>query len=190
MEADVAGIAKVLGGREVLGTELRSLGDLERAVVEGLPKETVRRLARAVYGDAHHQRALIHAIIPEATYKRRQSRLSQAESERAERLARIVDRGSGRSEAEVVWENGPGHRQDDIRARLGRILGRDVEQDQAEPQSGASEPGHESRSIRDRLQKVLRHDKPIAHEKPDREHGHESNEAVQRHRDRGDEHEL
>ncbi|UEM07838.1 DUF2384 domain-containing protein (plasmid) [Skermanella rosea] len=99
MEADVAGIAKVLGGREVLGSDLRSLGDLERAVVEGLPKETVRRLARAVYSDAHHQRVLIHAIIPEATYKRRQARLNQSESERTERLARIVSR------ARAVWND-------------------------------------------------------------------------------------
>ncbi|WP_135058872.1 MobQ family relaxase, partial [Paracoccus salipaludis] len=67
-----------------------------------------------------------------------------------ERLARILDRGIGRRKAEVGHEIGPEHGQGDIRARLGRILGRDVEQDQAELQSGASEPGHESRSIREK----------------------------------------
>lgn len=105
-----------------------------------------------------------------------------------ERLVRILDRGIGRKEAEVAQEPGLGHDPNDIRARLGRILGREVEQDQAE--AGASEPGHESRSIREKLQAVLARDKPIAHEKPDREHGRERDEAVQRHRDRDDAHEL
>ena len=107
-----------------------------------------------------------------------------------ERLARILDRGIGRREAEVAHEVGPEHDQGDIRARLGRILGRDVEQDQAELQSGASEPGHESRSIRDRLQEVLAQDRQVGLKKPGRVHDHERDEAVHRHRDRGDEHEL
>ena len=101
-----------------------------------------------------------------------------------DRLVRILDRGGGRREAEVAHETGPAHEGDDIRARLGRILGRDVEQDQAELQSGASEPGHESRSIRDRLQEVLVRTKQVTREK----HGHEQEEVVHRHRDRG--HEL
>ena len=36
------------------------------------------------------QRALMHRIVPEATFKRRRERLSPAESERTERLARVV----------------------------------------------------------------------------------------------------
>ncbi|WP_225890074.1 antitoxin Xre/MbcA/ParS toxin-binding domain-containing protein [Indioceanicola profundi] len=100
MEADVAGIAKVLGGREVLGTEVRSLRDLELAVIGGLPKETLRHVARAVYRDAQHQRGLILSIVPEATYKRRRLKLNQAESERTERLARIV------AKAKAVWNDG------------------------------------------------------------------------------------
>ena len=46
-----------------------------------------------------------------------------------ERLARILDRGIGRKEAEVAHETGLGHEEDDIRARLTRILGREAEQD-------------------------------------------------------------
>lgn len=107
-----------------------------------------------------------------------------------ERLARILDRGIGRKEVEVAQEVGPEHGQDDIRARLGRILGREMEQDHGEREGDASEPGPESRSIRDRLQEVLRRDKPLVHERPDREHVRERDKAVQRHRDRGDEHEL
>ncbi len=106
-----------------------------------------------------------------------------------ERLARILDRGIGRKEVEA-GQIGPGHEEDDIRARLGRILGRDVEQDQAEPQSGALELGHQSRSIRDRLQAVLARDRQVGLKKPDRVHDHERDEAVHRHRHRGDEHEL
>ncbi|MFC0342560.1 MobQ family relaxase [Paracoccus niistensis] len=103
-----------------------------------------------------------------------------------ERLARILDRGIGRREAEVAQESGLGHEEDDIRARLTRILGRDVGQDQADLQSGASEPGQESRSIRDRLQAVLAREKRVTRE----EHGHEQEERVHRHRDWDDEHEL
>lgn len=101
-----------------------------------------------------------------------------------ERLVHILDRGIGRKEVEVGHEIGPEHGQDDIRARLGRILGREVEQDQAE--AGASAPGQEPQSIRDRLQAVLARTKQVVGE----ELGHEQEERVHRHRDRDDEHEL
>ena len=105
-----------------------------------------------------------------------------------EQLARILERGTGRKdkEAEVAQEAGPGHEKDDIRARLGRILGREVEQDQTELQGGASEPSHENRSIQDKLQAVLAREKQVTRE----EHGHEQEERVHRHRDREDDHEL
>ena len=73
-----------------------------------------------------------------------------------ERLARIVDRGIGHK------ETGPGLGQDDIRARLGRILGREARQDHAEQEPGASAPEQDTRSLRER----------------------------HRHKDREDEHEL
>ncbi|SDL83441.1 MobQ family relaxase [Paracoccus chinensis] len=105
-----------------------------------------------------------------------------------DRLARILDRGSGRKEAEVAYETGPEHEGDDIRARLGRIFGREAEQ--AEPEAGGSAHGQEARSIRERLQAVLAREKPVARERLDREHGHERGEGAHRHRDRGDAHEL
>ena len=103
-----------------------------------------------------------------------------------EQLARILERGTGRKdkEAEVAQEAGPGHEKDDIRARPGRILGREVEQDQAE--AGASAPGQEPQSIRDRLQAVLAREKQVTREEP----AHEQRKAVQRHKDLGDDHEL
>ena len=81
-------------------------------------------------------------------------------------------------------ERGPEHGQDDIRARLERILGREAEQ--AEPEAGSSAPAHEARSIRERLQTVLAREKQVAREKPT----HEREEGVHRHKDRGNEHEL
>lgn len=93
-----------------------------------------------------------------------------------ERLARILDRGSRHKEAEVARETGPGHGQDDIRARLGRILGPEVEQDNGEQDAGASDPSHENRSIRERLQAVLAREKP-GHEREQVTHGRRSRES-------------
>lgn len=107
-----------------------------------------------------------------------------------DQLARILDRGIGRKEAEVAHETGPEHGQDDIRARLGRILGREAGQDHGERESGGSDAEHESRSIRHRLQAVLARDRQVGLKKPNRVHDHERDEAVHRHRDREDEHEL
>jgi len=45
------------------------------------------------------QRALMYRIVPEATYKRRRERLSPAERERTERLARVI------AMAEEVWQD-------------------------------------------------------------------------------------
>jgi putative toxin-antitoxin system antitoxin component (TIGR02293 family) len=72
---------------------------LNDAVQRGLPKATLRNVARHVYADAAGQRALMRQIVPEATYKRRGERLSAAESERTERLARVV------ATAEDVWQD-------------------------------------------------------------------------------------
>jgi putative toxin-antitoxin system antitoxin component (TIGR02293 family) len=74
--------------------------DLNDAVERGLPKATLRNVVRRVFDDASEQRALMHRIVPEATYKRRRERLSRAESERTERLARVI------AMAEDVWEDG------------------------------------------------------------------------------------
>jgi len=52
-----------------------------------------------VFPDAPSQRALMYRIVPEATYKRRRERLSPAERERTERLARVI------AMAEEVWQD-------------------------------------------------------------------------------------
>ncbi|MBV0893150.1 MobA/MobL family protein [Paracoccus sp. Z118] len=110
-----------------------------------------------------------------------------------ERLAHILDRGSERREAEVAQETGPGPEPDDIRAQLGRILGREVEQ--AEPEADASAPAPEARSIRDRLQAVLAQTKQVTRdeheqEKEEREPKRDRVRERRKDRDRGDDYEL
>src|ERR1700679_3600783 len=92
-------IEEILGGQRVLGKPVRSLLALNDAVEHGLPKVTLRNVARRVFSDAAEQRALMYRVVPEATYKRRRDLLSPAESGRTERLARVV------ALAEDVWQN-------------------------------------------------------------------------------------
>jgi len=92
-------IGEILGGRRVLGRPVTSLLELNDAVERGLPKATLRNVVSHVFPEAAEQRAMMHRIIPEATYKRRRERLSHAESERTERLARVV------AMAEDVWQD-------------------------------------------------------------------------------------
>jgi putative toxin-antitoxin system antitoxin component (TIGR02293 family) len=90
---------KVLGGERVLGRAVTSLLELNDAVERGLPKATLRIVVARIFTDASEQRAMMYRIVPEATYKRRRDRLSRAESERTERLARVV------AIAEDVWQD-------------------------------------------------------------------------------------
>ncbi len=92
-------IGEILGGDRVLDKPATSILELNDAVERGLPKGALRNVARRVFSGATEQRALMHRIVPEATYKRRRERLSPAESERTERLARVV------AMAEDVWQD-------------------------------------------------------------------------------------
>jgi putative toxin-antitoxin system antitoxin component (TIGR02293 family) len=92
-------VEDVLGGRHILGGHVTSLLELSKAVERGLPKATLRNVVSHVFTDAAEQRALMYRIIPEATYKRRRERLTPAESERTERLARVI------ALAEDVWQD-------------------------------------------------------------------------------------
>jgi putative toxin-antitoxin system antitoxin component (TIGR02293 family) len=84
---------------KVLGRRVGSLAELSRAVERGLPKSTLRHVASRVFQEPAGQRAMMHRVVPEATYKRRRERLSPAESERTERMARVV------AMAEDVWRD-------------------------------------------------------------------------------------
>ena len=89
-------VANVLGGPATFGRRIRSIGDLERSVSQGLPKRALRLTAERVFPSAGEARRMIFRVVPEATFKRR-TRLSPAESERTERLARVI------AAAEYAW---------------------------------------------------------------------------------------
>lgn len=107
MEA-VERVAEVLGGRTVLGTTVRSWSDLERVVRAGLPKRSLQLVARRAVEPGTAPSELVYKVVSPATFKRR-DRLSAEESERTERLARIV------ALAESLWEH-----EADARAFLNR----------------------------------------------------------------------
>ena len=84
-------VSNVLGGSRTLKQRVRTLNDLHEMVAEGLPKSSVRALLTHL--SEHYLvdlQPLRDFIAPPATLKRRRTRLSPAESQRLERLARIV----------------------------------------------------------------------------------------------------
>lgn len=89
-------IAEILGGEKVLGRAVYTLADLNAVVIAGLPKASLRLAAERVAKNKRDAQALIYRMVPESTFKRRQ-RLSPAESERSERLARVI------ALAEFTW---------------------------------------------------------------------------------------
>ena len=101
-------IAQALGGQTTLGIRILSFHELADSVSSGLPKQSLRKIAQRIYTEPKQVTELIYRVVPEATYKRR-TRLTPAESERTERLARVV------AGAEEVWGN-----QEDAREWLRR----------------------------------------------------------------------
>ena len=88
-------IARIMG----LAHPVHSLADLSALVQAGLPKSALRNSAAHIARDAAAVSALIYRVVPEATYKRRRANLKPAESERTERLARVI------ATAEYVWDD-------------------------------------------------------------------------------------
>ena len=90
-------ISDIMGGPSVLGRRVSSINALSDAVSKGLPKAALRQTAGRIFDDRAERRQLMNRIVPEATFKRRRDRLSAAESERTERIARVM------ASAEFVW---------------------------------------------------------------------------------------
>lgn len=90
-------VAEVMGGQQTLGRPVNSLQDLSRAVLRGLPKDALKRTVRRVFPEPAEANEVMNRIIPPATYKRRRNILKVDESERTERLARVI------AAAEYVW---------------------------------------------------------------------------------------
>jgi putative toxin-antitoxin system antitoxin component (TIGR02293 family) len=82
-------VADVLGGSAVLHSRVRSWRDLDRLVRAGLPKRSLQLVARRAVAVGSPSSALVYAIVPSATFKRR-TRLNPDESARTERLARVI----------------------------------------------------------------------------------------------------
>lgn len=88
-------IAEILG----LSTTVRTISQLESAVSAGLPKLSLERLSARLHNDHKIASAYKFKVVPQATWKRRNDRLSVDESERTERLARVL------AQAEFVWDD-------------------------------------------------------------------------------------
>ena len=99
MVAEPHSIADVMGGPHVLGPPVRSLQELSDAVARGLPKDALRHTVRRVFPLPKEANEILYRVIAPATYKRRRGRLKAEESERTERLARVI------ASAEFVWGN-------------------------------------------------------------------------------------
>ena len=94
---------------QVLGLRRRALSaaQLDAQVESGVPKSARGAVARHVYGESPEAAALMRQVIPAATFHRRGDELKPHESERVERLARVI------ATAEQVWDHA-----DDARAFL------------------------------------------------------------------------
>ncbi len=97
-------VALVMGGVMTFKTTVISMHDLAEAVTSGLPKQSLKRTVQRVYSEPKQVNELVYKMVPEATYKRR-TRLTQVESEKTERLARVI------AAAEHVWEDDQSARQ-------------------------------------------------------------------------------
>lgn len=99
-------IAEILG----LGPSVRTMQDLDYAVHAGLPKRSLELLASRLCRDPRIANQFKYKVIPAATWKRRHKWLSRQESERIERLARVLafaeDVLGNRDEARQ-WMNAP-----------------------------------------------------------------------------------
>ena len=97
---NIARVSDVLGGTRTLRHRVRTLNDLHDVVAEGLPKTSVRALFSHLAERYDVELLPLHDFVaPRATLKRRRTRLSPTESQRLERLARIV------AMTEEVWQD-------------------------------------------------------------------------------------
>lgn len=66
-----------------------TFAELDAMVAAGLPKGALKVCIERIGRDAGERRALLGRVAPDTTCKRRRDRLSAAESEKTERLARV-----------------------------------------------------------------------------------------------------
>jgi putative toxin-antitoxin system antitoxin component (TIGR02293 family) len=85
---------------EILGLKLRNRGmaGLAAAVERGLPRSALMRVVARAGVTGKARLAFLHRVVPSATFKRR-TRLKLHESEKTERLARVIALG------ELLWDD-------------------------------------------------------------------------------------
>jgi putative toxin-antitoxin system antitoxin component (TIGR02293 family) len=85
---------------EILGLKptARGMAGLAAAVERGLPRSALIRVIARTGVTGKARLALLHGIVPSATFKRR-TRLKLHESEKTERLARVI------ALAELLWDD-------------------------------------------------------------------------------------
>jgi putative toxin-antitoxin system antitoxin component (TIGR02293 family) len=94
MAVPVDRVARILG----LKPTVRSVADIADAVESGLPKQSLERVVERAGIQGPARQKLMQRVVPAATYKRRQ-RLKLVESEKTERLARVI------ALAELLWDD-------------------------------------------------------------------------------------
>ncbi|HEU0013659.1 MAG TPA: antitoxin Xre/MbcA/ParS toxin-binding domain-containing protein [Longimicrobium sp.] len=98
MTINAASVAQVMGGERTLGHRIGTVTELRRAMETGLPVGVLDQVVRHVTRDDRSAADLKYRIVPQTTLRRR-SRLSADESQRVERIARLI------ALAEQVWED-------------------------------------------------------------------------------------
>jgi putative toxin-antitoxin system antitoxin component (TIGR02293 family) len=98
MRIDASGVARMLGGEQVLGRRVRSVSDLRETVEAGLPVRSLDVVAKRVARNDREAADLKYRVVPRTTLHRR-TRLTADEGQRLERLARMT------MLAEEVWED-------------------------------------------------------------------------------------
>lgn len=86
----VESVVAALGGRGVLRAEIRTLADLNRLVLRGLPFGSLQRVS--AHFPTAHRAHVEQVVVPRTTRLRREQAgfLSPEESERLERVARVT----------------------------------------------------------------------------------------------------
>ena len=87
-------VARILG----LKSTVRSMAAIADAVESGLPKHSLERVVERAGVQGPARLKLMHRVVPAATWKRR-IRLKLVESEKTERLARVI------ALAELLWDD-------------------------------------------------------------------------------------
>ncbi|MEX0735697.1 MAG: antitoxin Xre/MbcA/ParS toxin-binding domain-containing protein [Steroidobacteraceae bacterium] len=87
-------VARILG----LKSTVRSMAAIADAVESGLPKQSLERVVERAGFQGPARLKLMHRVVPAATFKRR-NRLKLVESEKTERLARVI------ALAELLWDD-------------------------------------------------------------------------------------